>query len=89
MLPSGLVVGELPSRRSRRAPLTSHVPDRSVCPGMQVAQSQTFETMASMLATFHLKPTKDEHGNEIIPETKSVDGLIRCADLFSNASRLI
>nr|BAL05144.1 cytochrome P450 [Phanerodontia chrysosporium] len=50
---------------------------RRVCPGMQVAQSQTFGTMAAMLATLNLKPQKDEHGRDIIPETRTVDGLIR------------
>ncbi|GJE86658.1 cytochrome P450 [Phanerochaete sordida] len=49
---------------------------RRVCPGMQVAQSQTFETMASMLATFDLRPAKDAHGKEVMPETKGIDSLI-------------
>ena len=48
-----------------------------VCPGMLVAQAQAFATMACVLAAFDLKAPKDDFGSEIIPETKSVDSLIK------------
>ena len=46
---------------------------------MQIAQAQVFESMACVLATFDITPAKDEAGNELMPETKSIDGLIKYA----------
>ncbi|EKM56931.1 uncharacterized protein PHACADRAFT_208100 [Phanerochaete carnosa HHB-10118-sp] len=58
---------------------------RRGCPGRQVAQAQPFVTMACMLATLDLKPVKDEHGNELIPETKGGDLLINFPVPFKSA----
>ncbi|CAE6428381.1 unnamed protein product [Rhizoctonia solani] len=43
---------------------------RRSCPGVHLAESTLFITMASMLAVFNIRPIKDEKGNDILPEIK-------------------
>ncbi|KAH7337962.1 cytochrome P450 [Rhizoctonia solani] len=41
---------------------------RRSCPGVHLAESTLFITIATMLALFNIRPIKDKQGNEIIPE---------------------
>ncbi|CAE6517887.1 unnamed protein product, partial [Rhizoctonia solani] len=41
---------------------------RRSCPGVHLAESTLFITMATMLAVFNIRPIKDEKGNDILPE---------------------
>ncbi|KAH7337957.1 cytochrome P450 [Rhizoctonia solani] len=57
--------------------LDPHVPKPSAfgfgrrsCPGVHLAESVLFSTMATFLALFDIRPAKDEKGNEIIPDVK-------------------
>ncbi|CAI7607955.1 unnamed protein product [Penicillium pancosmium] len=41
---------------------------RRICPGIHVAERSLFLGMAGILWAFTIKPAKDSHGNEIIPD---------------------
>ncbi len=44
---------------------------------MHYADSMLFISMARILATFDIRPAKDENGNEIIPELKFNSSVVR------------
>ncbi|CAE6449146.1 unnamed protein product [Rhizoctonia solani] len=41
---------------------------RRSCPGVHMAESTLFITMATLLALFNIRPARDEQGNEVLPE---------------------
>ncbi|CAE6385703.1 unnamed protein product [Rhizoctonia solani] len=43
---------------------------RRLCPGVHMAESTLFITIATFLALFDIRPVKDEKGREILPEVK-------------------
>ncbi len=46
-------------------------------PVCTIADSMLFISMARILATFDIRPAKDENGNEIIPELKFNSSVVR------------
>ncbi|CAE6486506.1 unnamed protein product [Rhizoctonia solani] len=51
---------------------------RRSCPGMHLAESTLFITIATMLALFDIRPNKDEEGNDIIPEVRMKSNALIC-----------
>lgn len=44
---------------------------------MNYADTMLFLTMVCLLASFDIKPTKDENGNELMPEVKFNSSIVR------------
>ncbi|KAF8878000.1 cytochrome P450 [Infundibulicybe gibba] len=50
---------------------------RRICSGMHYADTMTFLSMASILATFDMRPAKDDAGRDILPELKFISSVVR------------
>lgn len=49
---------------------------RRKCPGIELADSSLFITMAMTLATFKLEPPRDDTGIEILPRDAFISGTV-------------
>ena len=66
--------------------MNESVPDGDrICAGMHYADSMLFISMARILATFDIRPAKDENGNEIIPELKFNSSIVRYVSSHTEA----
>ncbi|KAK3076953.1 hypothetical protein LTS18_011567, partial [Coniosporium uncinatum] len=45
---------------------------RRICQGMHIADRSLFLGMARMLWAFDFKPEKDQHGNDVMPDTEEL-----------------
>ncbi|KAK7447390.1 hypothetical protein VKT23_014100 [Stygiomarasmius scandens] len=50
---------------------------RRICPGRHLADTELWLAIATILATLDIRRAKDEDGNEITPELKFSDGIIK------------
>ena len=55
-----------------------HAHDVRICPGLLVAESTLFITVATMLSVFKFSPV-EENGKFVMPPVQQTDGLIRYA----------
>ena len=51
---------------------------RRVCPGEHVADAMLWTAVASILATFDIKPLPDPLGTFLLPDVKFTNGTTRC-----------
>jgi len=49
---------------------------RRVCPGTHIAQASIWIAIASILATFNIKPSKNAAGEDVTPPLEFVSGLV-------------
>ncbi|KAG9090639.1 hypothetical protein FRC06_000946 [Ceratobasidium sp. 370] len=49
---------------------------RRSCPGIHFAEATLFITMCTLLMVFDIRPKRDEHGNEMLPEVKKGPNLM-------------